>query len=121
MQKRTGGCLCGAVRFEVKGDPEMLHACHCRNCQLMIGSAFAICLYFPEQDITITSGDLTTFVRSCDSGRTIDIHFCQTCGSTLVWEPTVLEGKEDWLVVILMRQIGLRIIIIIGVKVSTTG
>ena len=60
MQKRTGGCLCGAVRFEVKGDPEMLHACHCRNCQLMTGSAFAICLYFPEQDITITSGDLTT-------------------------------------------------------------
>ena len=66
MHKRTGKCLCGAVRFEVKGDPEMLHACHCRNCQLMTGSAFAICLYFPKQDITITSGDLTTFVRSCD-------------------------------------------------------
>ena len=94
MQKRTGGCLCGAVRFEVKGDPEMLHACHCRNSQLMTGSAFAICLYFPEQDIMITSGDLTTFVRSCDSGRTIDIHFCKTCGSTLVWEPAVLEGKR---------------------------
>ena len=59
MQKRTGGCLCGAVRFEVKGDPETFHACHCRNCQLMTGSAFAICLYFPEQDIRITSGDLT--------------------------------------------------------------
>ena len=60
----------------------------------MTGSAFAICLYFPEQDIRITSGDLTTFVRSCDSGRTIDIHFCQTCGSTLVWELAVLEGKR---------------------------
>ena len=60
MQKRTGGCLCGSVRFEVKGDPEMFHACHCRNCQLMTGSAFTICLYFPAQDITITSGDLTT-------------------------------------------------------------
>ena len=47
MQKRTGECLCGEVRFEVKGDSEMLHACHCRNCQLMTSSAFAICMYFP--------------------------------------------------------------------------
>ena len=94
MQKRTGGCLCGAVRFEVKGDPEMFHACHCRNCQLMTGSAFAICLYFPEQDITITSGDLTTFVRSCDSGRTIDIHFCKTCGSTIVWGTGCVRGEK---------------------------
>ena len=83
MQKRTGGCLCGAVRFEVKGDPEIFHACHCRNCQLMTGSAFAICLYFPAQDIRITSGDLTTFVRSCDSAAQLIYIFAKPVGLLL--------------------------------------
>ena len=41
MQKSyMGGCLCGAVRYELIGVPERLYACHCKECQRQSGSAF---------------------------------------------------------------------------------
>ena len=74
MQRRTGKCLCGAVRFEALGEPELIHACHCKNCQLMSGSAFFLVAYYVDHNVDITTGDLTKFNRSCDSGRGITIY-----------------------------------------------
>ncbi|MEC8526956.1 MAG: aldehyde-activating protein, partial [Pseudomonadota bacterium] len=39
--KKTGGCLCGQVRYETKADPLMTGVCHCKNCQKQAGSAFS--------------------------------------------------------------------------------
>jgi len=40
--KHEGGSLCGEVRFEVSGQPELSGVCHCRYCQLRSGSALDI-------------------------------------------------------------------------------
>ena len=37
----TGGCLCGAVRYEAGWPPNWSAHCHCRDCQRASGAAFA--------------------------------------------------------------------------------
>ncbi len=41
MDVRTGGCLCGAVRYEVEGELAPIQLCHCEQCRKAQGSAFA--------------------------------------------------------------------------------
>ncbi len=37
-----GGCSCGAIRYKLTNTPLIVHACHCRDCQRVTGSAFVI-------------------------------------------------------------------------------
>jgi len=38
MQVRNGGCLCGAVRYVLRGDLQAVAICHCTHCQRQSGS-----------------------------------------------------------------------------------
>ncbi len=38
---QTGGCLCGAIRYEITGPPLVAYPCHCTACQRLTGSAFS--------------------------------------------------------------------------------
>jgi hypothetical protein len=70
---RTGGCLCGAVRYTVKGEPYKSGLCHCTDCRQVTGSAFlAYADWRPAQ--FEYSGLVTTF-----RGRS----FCPVCGSRI--------------------------------------
>ena len=70
-EKRTGGCLCGAVRYTVRGEPYKSGICHCADCRKATGSDFlAYADWRPDQFTSV--GQVTTFV-----GRS----FCPTCGS----------------------------------------
>jgi hypothetical protein len=76
-----GGCLCGAVRYKVKGEPVVGTVCHCRFCQTRTSSAFAAMGYFREEEVEIR-GRLTMYEhRSDTSGRWLRIEFCPTCGT----------------------------------------
>ena len=39
---QTGGCQCGAIRYEITQPPQMVYTCHCTDCQRMTSSAFSI-------------------------------------------------------------------------------
>ncbi len=78
----SGGCLCGAVRYEVNADPLMCVACHCKNCQRQAGSALSIIVGIPEDAIDI-SGEVKTYNDTGDSGATVRRQFCGDCGSPL--------------------------------------
>ncbi|TFK61226.1 hypothetical protein BDN72DRAFT_965290 [Pluteus cervinus] len=84
--KRTGGCLCGEVRYEVEGDPFSFAVCHCANCRKTTGSAFMSNAFFKPEAITITKGS-DKFKEYRDSattsGRTLTRTFCPECGSCL--------------------------------------
>lgn len=78
-----GGCQCGAVRYQVAGEPTALYACHCRECQKQSGSAFGLSLIVPRGALRVTRGETKTWMRPTDSGGTLHCHFCPACGSRL--------------------------------------
>jgi hypothetical protein len=79
----TGGCLCGAVRYEISGEPVMQAICHCSHCQRQAGSAFSTIVGVPEDKVTITAGSPKSYIDHGESGKTVERQFCGTCGSPL--------------------------------------
>lgn len=83
MNKQTGQCLCGAMKYEVTAMPVISAACHCTDCQKASGTAYSINIGVPEEAFNITGDTLTQYVIKADSGKDIKRHFCSTCGSPL--------------------------------------
>ena len=75
----TGGCLCGAVRYETTAEPIGACHCHCDRCRRHTGSLFASAVGFSTEDITWTKEPPAMFQSSDNCGRL----FCARCGSTL--------------------------------------
>ena len=83
MKKRTGGCACSAIRYEVTGEPFLLQNGHCKSCQRLTGTAFRMGSNWSEEPVRVVSGDMTTYSRKADSGRTFETKFCKVCGTTV--------------------------------------
>lgn len=82
---REAGCRCGALRAVCEGEPVRVSVCHCLACQQRSGSAFAAQARFPADKVRVT-GEHRLWTRTADSGRTVDYHFCPTCGSTVFYQ-----------------------------------
>lgn len=79
----TGGCLCGAVRYELSVPPAMQAICHCSHCQRQAGSAFSTLIGVPDAAVTITTGQPKSYMDHGESGKVVERQFCETCGSPL--------------------------------------
>ena len=77
---RTGGCLCGAVRYRT-GPVESIMQCHCENCRRLSGNFVAGCRT-PTEDLDIS--DAEERFRWHDLGYA-RYGFCSGCGSTLFY------------------------------------
>jgi hypothetical protein len=78
-----GGCLCGAVRYEVREEPLSAVFCHCRGCQLAHASPFAALALIPAGGTVITRGQPTRHDTVADSGSATFREFCGACGTHL--------------------------------------
>jgi hypothetical protein len=80
----AGGCMCGALRYEVSAPPLMIYNCHCTNCQKIGGTAFNTSVIVTEAVAALHSG------RACACrvgvGQRLDAVglFCGKCGSRIV-------------------------------------
>ena len=83
----TGRCLCGAVTYELAGDPMVTAVCHCDHCQRQGGAAFSVNLIAHESQLTI-KGDLRTYEERGELGDDVYVRrrFCPSCGSPIVSE-----------------------------------
>ena len=88
----TGGCQCGAVRYEIAGPIIERYVCHCRECQKQSASAFGISIHVRSVDVRLTQGTLLRWSRATDSGGTLHCFFCSACG-TRVWHGD--KDRED--------------------------
>ncbi len=84
LQERTGGCLCGAVRFRIEGAMRQIVACHCGQCLKSHGNfaAYSAC---DRDQITFEEERGLKWFASSDKARR---GFCGECGASLFWEPT---------------------------------
>lgn len=82
--KLTGGCACGAVRYEIASDqPIYVNNCHCTLCQQQTGSTSVVNAFFEGNAITQLSGDTMRHVVKTGSGGDQIIVRCAQCGTAL--------------------------------------
>ena len=88
---REGGCQCGAVRYEVSGEPRYHALCHCTDCRKSSGAPLVAWAIFPAEAVRIT-GTPKVHASSEHARR----HFCAECGSGLFYtNEIVFPGLID--------------------------
>jgi hypothetical protein len=89
MASVTGGCACGAVRYECSADPIMAVNCYCTDCQHSTGTAMASVLLVPKAAVKLT-GALKHYEVTSDSGNKVSRGFCPNCGSPILSSMTAM-------------------------------
>ncbi len=90
--QHAGGCHCGAVRYEVEGEPLTHALCHCSDCRRHSGAPMVGWTMYPEQALKITRGSPKVY-HSSDHGRR---QFCSVCGTGLFYyNANLLPGLVD--------------------------
>ena len=93
MTTHTGGCHCGAVRYEVSGEPDHVALCHCVDCRRSAGAPMVSFAAFPEDALRVTQGQP---VEYHSTGATVR-SFCGRCGSSLFYRnEEFLPGLVDF-------------------------
>lgn len=87
----SGGCQCGAIRYEASGEPAYSAICHCADCRKSAGAPMVGWALFPEGQVGI-SGTPVHYQSSDNVTR----QFCGTCGTGLFYtNPVVFPGMID--------------------------
>lgn len=81
MAPLTGGCSCGAVRYEISTSKINAGICHCTDCQRHSGAPFVVWLGIDPKVFNLIQGELKEFGSSKWATR----GFCPECGSTLTY------------------------------------
>ena len=76
-----GGCLCGAVRYAVHGEPKVSMICHCNTCRRAAGAPVVAWVTFPTDRFSLVRGAPAAFHSTPPVTRT----FCATCGTPLTY------------------------------------
>lgn len=83
-EMQSGGCVCAKVRYHLKGAPLRVTICHCNWCQRRTGSAFGVEVVFERSQVHFLHDSVSVYRQVSDeSGRWLDHHFCNTCGSNI--------------------------------------
>jgi len=88
----TGGCPCGAIRYEIASFPLLLYSCNCTNCQSASGSAFALNMPVLKKDFHILRGEPKGWHHMSPTGVAVTSWFCGDCGGRLYGDRA---GRED--------------------------
>ena len=78
----TGGCMCGAVRYEAIGEPLEIGHCHCLSCRRHTGAPGLTWVMFEVDKIRFTGRERSVY----NSSSGVERAFCSQCGTPLTWE-----------------------------------
>jgi len=78
-----GGCICGAVRYQLTAEPLFTHVCHCTECQHESGSAFQITALVLASDFKLVGNEPSVNYVTRKSGNEYAIYRCENCCCTV--------------------------------------
>lgn len=88
----SGGCHCGAVRYEVSGEAITHALCHCSDCRRCAGAPAVAWTMYKSQAVKVTKGELKVYASS-ENGRR---YFCENCSSGIFYvNEVILPGIID--------------------------
>src|ERR1043165_7661687 len=79
--KVRGRCHCGEITYEAEVKPGTVNVCHCRDCQMLSGTAFRAGIAAPAEGFRILTGKPREYVKVADGGARRTHAFCANCGS----------------------------------------
>ena len=77
-----GGCYCGEIRYETKGESQASIQCHCRECQYITGGNPNVIMIFPINGFKFVRGEPQEFKRN-DLDKPVTRLFCGECGTAI--------------------------------------
>lgn len=80
----TGGCACGAIRYESSAKPVLMLHCHCRDCQRASGGPFSSYVIVPKEAFKLTKGSPRFHDSPSEAGGQTHRGFCPDCGAPIV-------------------------------------
>ena len=78
-----GGCLCGAVQYEVDGDPQRFYHCHCSRCRKSSGTGHATNVFLADATLVFTCGESLLKQFKVPDAKRFARQFCSHCGSSV--------------------------------------
>jgi hypothetical protein len=78
-----GGCAYGAVRYRLTAPPLIVHACHCRDCQKLTGSAFVLNMWIEKNCVEADHSLPKSAMLTAGSGKPHEVFFCGNCATRL--------------------------------------
>jgi hypothetical protein len=119
----SGGCLCGALRYEAEGAPDYMGHCYCEDCRKASGSGFIPFIGFAASAVRFSGESLKFILKAANGGNAVR-NSCPVCGSLVfggeagndtshtiyagtlddpsLFHPTVAiftRGRPDWAVI----------------------
>jgi len=86
----TGGCACGAIRYECTAEPVLMLHCHCRDCQRSSGGPFSSFVVVPKEAFQLSQGTLRSHASPSEMGGETHRGFCPDCGSPIESRPDTI-------------------------------
>ncbi|PQA86091.1 GFA family protein [Hyphococcus luteus] len=90
----SGGCQCGAARFEATSDPKFISNCHCKACRKATGAAFSTWVGFNNENVRWVT-DEPSFYESSEGVRR---GYCAKCGTPLTYAGDKWAGETHFLI-----------------------
>lgn len=99
MTTFSGGCECGAVRYECSAEPLMMFNCHCRVCQKVTGGPYIPVVLIPTKAFKLTTGSLRYHFTDTIRGKRHPHKrgFCADCGSRITGGES--KNPRPWMAV----------------------
>jgi hypothetical protein len=93
--KIDGGCHCGAITYAAEIDPAGVRLCHCRDCQILSGSAFRVTVSATDGSFALLSGQPRIYIKTAESGAKRAHAFCPDCG-TPIYATSAADGPKKY-------------------------
>jgi hypothetical protein len=87
----TGGCFCGRIRYEARGEPFNATICHCADCRRVTGAPVVAWFSVMPSALRFVSGEPKRFASSAAVVRS----FCPDCGTPLTFQHRGFPAEID--------------------------